>query len=441
METLPPEWQLPAWPDDYHIDAAALGTSVLSARGQLVRVYQAGRHTEIIIPAEYAAALDSTRKLRAFLSGEAMSAEDGSGDDQPIDALVLTHALPEHFLSLIALLPDPYPLKAVVLVNHANPDDPHHRETAGDHSFVSAASARDGTITFFSPLLRPMLSEEFLHEAAHLYAEHYEGEMRWYRVAAELEAGGYVQRARAALRLEEDWAIHLGECVLGGSAESFARFCEGAPLRAAVIGRLMRRLLDGNGESLTAARALRARSHHLNSVVRARTITILQALVPVTLDADECNRTIQLLLALLEGEPLTALETVTSLDLSGAWLGRAEMQSLRGLPALRELDLSGTMLIRGSLEFLVTLPTLRILNLRGNELWTSDMEHVAQLSALESLDIGCTRVNASAIGSVGRMRSLRVLHVDGTELAESVNELRALLPECDVRGSYPGAKG
>jgi hypothetical protein len=140
VETLPPAWQLPAWPEDYHVDAAALGPYMLAARGQLVRIYHAGRHVEIVIPDDYGRALDSTRRVRAFLSGELTSAVDRSDDDLPIDTDVLTHALPEHFLSLIDLLPDPYPLRAVVLVNHTNPDDPHHRHAAGDPSFVSAAS-------------------------------------------------------------------------------------------------------------------------------------------------------------------------------------------------------------------------------------------------------------------------------------------------------------
>jgi hypothetical protein len=424
VDSSAPDWNLPEWPDEYRIEFKALGEYELDTSDQPVRIYRpAGIHTEIIIPDDYAKALDSTRPLRSFLAGDVAAAGQPDAKDASISVEHIGDPLPEHFLSLLDLLPDSSDIKAIVVLDRPNPNDPRHREESGNPIFTSAASAANGVITFFSPKLTHLLGEEFLHESSHILGEHFEGEMQWFGIAAAIEAGGYKHRDRAALNLEENWAVHLGECVLGGSSESFAIFCERAPLRASVLGMVLRRLLE-NETSATSHAALGRRATHLNARVRHRALDSLRA--------NEGSAAIRLALALLNGEPLTGFENLTSLDLSGAWLGRRHMDSLPAFSSLEELEVSNTLLTRGSLTFLDKLPNLRRLNLRANDLWASDVSKLRHLQNLQWLDIGMTKINSSAIVALAGMKALRYLNVEGTELVGSADDLRRLLPDCEV---------
>ena len=455
-------WDLPTWPEDYATDGDRLGPyqletrrflaavpgiagpflgvpdfqrRALTTRERKVRVYRpAGTSAEIVVPEDYAASLDSTRRIRSFLAGDLSEAAAPAAADASIGITVIDDALPEHFVSLLDLLPDNRFVEAVILLDEPNPADAWHRQASGDPSFRSAASAANGLVTFFSPKLRHLLAEEFLHEVAHVFGERLEGEMGWFRIAANLEEGGYIHRDRAGLSLEENWAVHLGECVLGGRSESFQRFCGEAPLRAAVLGMVVSRLLENDQASASRHVALASRGAYLNSALRSHALDSLRAIAKnLERDAGERNRAMRLLLALLRGEPLVGFDDVVSLDLSGAWLGRIHMESLRALTAIEELDLSDTLLGRGGLEFLASFPKLRRLNLRGNELWTSDMYQLRRLPALEWLDVGMTRINSSSIADFARLKTLRTLSVDGTDFGDSAEALHSLLPKCDVQ--------
>ena len=448
------EWALPTWSPTAPMEIAAftleswpITTAVTGVTGlfdneddfrrralarieRRMRVYEVPHypHLRIALPEDYALALDSIRRIRTFLNGASV---DGVPADSVVDASLLQRALPEDIVSLLQLAPPTSVVDAIILLDEPNPADAWFRQSSGNAEFISAASASNGVITLYRAERHAELRDYLFHEVAHLLGEWSELDMHWFAIAANVEAGGYMHRDRAAANLAENWAVHLGECVLGEDSEPFVRFCHEAPLRAATLGHLLSRFFE-EGHDRWNEPAAERRAVHLSAVVRARAMEVLRIQLAECDYDDPRDTRLHLLLALASGAPLFGFEARTQLDLSNSLLTSRALASLADFSSLAELDLSGTLIGRGGLEKLPALPRLRHLDLHGMKLFSSDMRRLEALPSLDWLDVSGTQINVSSLPTFTRLRALRFLRISCTEIAGSASNLRDALPWCVV---------
>lgn len=402
-------------------------------RDTVVRVYSPPLHPrfEIVVPEDFAIALDAVRTLRRALAGGIVT--DAPAGTQ-IDPALLRRALPEDVVALLASGPPTDVVSAVLVVNERNAADEWHRFSTGVDSFTSAASASGDAITLYGADCDEALRDTLFHEIAHLYGERHEIEFSWFVLAAELEKWGYMHRERAAVSVQENWAVHLGECMFGEDGDRFAEFCHRAPLRAAVLGRIMQRLVEPGYSQWNEPAAI-ARALHLTTTVRERAMMRLREIIACCDDnASEGveKSALILLLALADGEPLDGFASRKEVSVSGAMLTNQALNSLSLFTELESLDLSATLITRGGLSALPSLTQLRLLNLSGTGIYSSDIKHIGGLRQLEWLDVSGTNINEAAVPVLARMPALRYLGLRGTAIGYAADELHAARPHCKI---------
>ncbi len=402
-------------------------------RDTLVRVYAPPLHPrfELVVPEDFAIALDAVRPLRRALAGEIVQ-------DAPagmlIDAALLQRALPEDIVALLASGPPRELVSTMLMVNERNPADEWHRFSTGVDGFTSAASADGDSIAVYAVDCDDALRGTLFHEIAHLNGERHEIEFSWFVLAAGLEEGGYMHRERAAVSVQENWAVHLGECVFGEDADTFAEFCDRAPLRAAVLGCIMQRLVEHGHDQWNEPAAIQ-RALHLTTSVRESANARLREIIARCDDNSPEGvekRALILLLALAGGQPLDGFASRKEVNVSGALLTHRALNSLSLFTALESLDVSGTLIARGGLSALPELTQLRRLNLQGTGVYSSDLKHIGGLQQLEWLDVSGTNINDTAVAVFARMPALRHLRVAGTAIGHTADELHAALPLCEI---------
>ncbi|MEP6765639.1 MAG: hypothetical protein ABJB66_15090 [Gemmatimonadaceae bacterium] len=394
------------------------------------RLYAPFAHSRfrIVVPNDYAQALDAVRRMRALVNGQVV---DAAPSGTELDVTLLNRALPEDIAELIAMFPAFDVLDVVILCDDVNPADAWYSQEIG-HSFASAASATLGMITLYRAPRDEFLRDTFFHELAHLLGERYEMEFAWFTIASGIERGGFMHRDRASVSIAENWAVHLGECTLGESDEAFENFCREAPVRAATLGIIMDRMVNSLS-TIAIDNTFVTRTTWLHTNVRAAAENHVRTNIERCHNTGESDReSFLLLLVLADGKPVAGFETRSLVELGGAAIGRKVLLSLASFTSLESLDVSNTFIGRGGLETLPRLAQLRELNLSGTRIFSSDVRYIGELVHLKRLDIGSTNVNVSAFPELARMRGLRYLRITGTELASDAAALRTALPACEV---------
>jgi formylglycine-generating enzyme required for sulfatase activity len=255
-------------------------TTVIKVEMRVYGVDDDLRAPEILLPERYAQVLDPIREFRRRLSGVA------EGPVPAIQPELLRRALPEDFVPLLDAAPDIDFINHLLILDEQNPYNPWFRQLVGDPGFISAASANPGSMMFFARDQGATLHDEFMYAWSHCFRYERDDDVRFFAIAAELEsAGGYCHRQRALENVDENWALHLGECVLGKDDDAFQRFTEGAPLRAAVLGVALRPFFELrrsvatepwlDADAIAHWLAVAERVDHLNAVVRDRALGFL----------------------------------------------------------------------------------------------------------------------------------------------------------------------
>jgi hypothetical protein len=420
------------WPMDVvkegqadYSSARAYSDSAVQSIEIPVRTYSVGtamaHESTIVVPEAHAQELDKVREARLR------------------DASLVDRALPEDLVPMLLHLPDPTVVQIVVLRNDINPYDGWHGHEAGDPDFVSVASTSYGSrIEIFRRLADEDLWLEFLHEWAHLLHVSEPVHFRKFRHASKVEEGSAVSetvlRERAKVSPEEHWAVALGEALLNPLHLVFAQFAHAAPVRALVLGRMLREVvlrLPWPRPKWPYFRALDRRLEYIRQRIEP---LAFQRLVAHAADPpSEANEAaIRLLVTLGEGARLKAIPNLT-LCLSHESLGEhhvkclaggsyahvdlsmtgnlSHFEFLRGNDSVKTLDVSGCDRGQAALWLVPTLPALERLSMRGTDVYDSDLcRYLSQAKNLKFLDLTWTKVTS-----------------------RGVNELRQTLPDLEIQ--------
>jgi hypothetical protein len=411
---------------------------------------------EVVVPEAYAQDLEVVRAQRLRLE---------STTEQAIQALGwLAHhplgrrALPEDLFLIIDALPMSLLIDRVMLSGEPNPYDVLYKRTYGD-DFVSAAdTGQDGTITFYQRHVDGYLAEEVFHEWAHRLQRYNRQSSRLFDLAAQLERDGFYAREYAR-HPGENWAVHLGEQLMGLSGANLWTFAHAAPIRTVVLARALREALrQGRNlqESCSCQEAFSDRLRMIDTealpLARARLLEIasqskhLDLAEVATLDGpllrlgwwagvNACVRNAHdatvLLTFLGTPDDLARLTHIVKLDLSGIPLSAENLAPRRCLLHLRHLDISYSGL-RIEMHDLAGLP-LETLNMAGTELAMTDLYPLLTcVKSWRSLDVSHTYLSDNAAPLLARM-PLEYLHVKGTSMSEAVKRrLQESLPNTTV---------
>ena len=145
--------------------------------------------------------------------------------------------------------------------------------------------------------------------------------------------------------------------------------------------------------------------------------------------------------------------TITSVDLTSAWISNADLHRLAGLPHLERITLAATKITDLGLEHLKSLTgvvefdcrfceyvtddgiahlkgwkKLERLNLRGTKVTSKVFEHVAALGNLRSLDIAHTQIEDEGVEHLAGLAQLEHLAIGGNRLEGSALAALKLLP-------------
>jgi Leucine-rich repeat (LRR) protein len=168
-------------------------------------------------------------------------------------------------------------------------------------------------------------------------------------------------------------------------------------------------------------------------------------------------------------DPMTQIPNLKRIAAGGNKLTDVGLNLLRLLPALEALDLAGAqrtdsglwaaIITDKGLETIGQLKNLRELNLRAAKISDAGMGRMSSLAQLEDLNLAqtnlsaaglqplaglpkiakltlykCQRINDDAVDVLARMKSLRWLDVEGTQLTPAgLEKLQAALPGCRIQ--------
>jgi serine/threonine protein kinase len=155
----------------------------------------------------------------------------------------------------------------------------------------------------------------------------------------------------------------------------------------------------------------------------------------------------------------------TKIDLTGKRVTRSDFERLGRLPLLQHLVLANTTTSDDDLSSLAGIPSLEALNLSGTQITDTGLRSISSIR-LRILDLSKTKIsndglkilcddygvggnvavlNLSGTGitdagvqSLGRMKRLRELRVDGTRMTDQgIEKVQTLLPHCKIHREPP----
>jgi hypothetical protein len=137
---------------------------------------------------------------------------------------------------------------------------------------------------------------------------------------------------------------------------------------------------------------------------------------------------------------LQRLNRLERIDHAGTGFESQYLAYLSGFNDLHTLHLTACKQIGGGEagRHLKALTSLKTLMLAGTAIDDNDIEGICELPVLWKLELGATRVTDAAVPNLGRLKSVRILVINGTAISPAgVARLRKLLPECDIHyGEY-----
>lgn len=398
-----------------------------------VRVYPVeGHKTVIVVPEEYARGLDRVRavRLRAERGDSAVSG-------QVPDITLLNRALPEDFIPLLDRLPDSSIVKRVVLRNDVNPADYLHRLESGNPTFVSDATATPrGDMTFYRYNLTPNLAVDGKHEWSHIVKYNRGLEGRLFELAEQLEKFGYHSRGRALVNSDENFAVHLGEDVLGHNPAKIKQLVEEAPIRTLIMGRALARTLElvpGERRSVPGYEHAQQRLQMLEQQnYQQRGIEQLNRIATGNEPA-AAETAAKLMVSLGEGRNATGGPSSLSFARSSIF-GDYHFSQMRTWDWLQSLDVSRTNVGRQRyFHDIAEIPKVDTLSLASTMVENSSLAPVSRMQTLRSLDLSGTRIDDGSIVHLSRMPQLLILDLTGTKVSSTgLQRLQQALPTTEI---------
>jgi hypothetical protein len=130
---------------------------------------------------------------------------------------------------------------------------------------------------------------------------------------------------------------------------------------------------------------------------------------------------------------LSRLTSLRSLNLAGTQVGDAGLVHLARLTSLRRLDLSLTQVRGAGLVHLEGFTSLERLNLMGSQIEDAGLSHLANLTSLKELHLGNTQIGDAGLAYLRRLNSLERLDLHGTQVTNAgLGHLRRLTSLKDI---------
>jgi hypothetical protein len=404
------------------------------------RVYVLDGDLEIVVPEDYAQKLDKVRNFREAVAADPTAnrstlEETHLGPDKDL----AERALPEDFISSIDRLPNKS-LVSLTLENEPNPEDSAHKIRLHDPFFTSAATTtQDGRVSFYRYDLNDQIDLDLGHEWAHPLKQRLPIDSRLFDLACLAEKDGYQQRQYADSDAAENWAIHLGEQVLNPSDSEFRTFADKAPVRAVILGRVLRQTLEdaeASGNVNKEHQLWLARASDLQSRLPAAQKSLLNT-HNMSKDPAQRDAALRLLVQLGKTEDLICLPNLHKLSLSGEPISDENIKSIGRLTQLVELNLSDTSISKHGLVPLKELAQLAKLDLSGTHITNSSLDCLAELNSLRELNLSRTEINDGGLAVVSHLEHLELLDVRGTGVTEhGVQSLKTRLSHLRIFSDY-----
>lgn len=211
-----------------------------------VRLYTvAGTDIQIAVAEKYAASLERARDLQL----EAERNKDPEAWAKLAKEPMFNTLRPEHIPALLAELPDGGALFVKRINLHYGEESILNRwlRQTYDSEFKAAGQANkfDSSIELFDGKRDRIdrAREIFVHEWAHLVKFSMPEVSRLFNLACVLEEHGFYQRRYALRNTDENWAVHFEKALRADSHELLELEME-APIRLAIFGRTLRKVLD-----------------------------------------------------------------------------------------------------------------------------------------------------------------------------------------------------
>jgi poly(A) polymerase len=155
---------------------------------------------------------------------------------------------PEGALQLVRELPDPRMIKELTVLNQRHWEEPWRRQQGDADMRILAEVTPEGSVTLYSPSAAESSRDTLFHEWSHLLKFRFPHEGRLFDSVGELEPVKTSSPSDLS-RGDEPWAVLVGEDLLNRSLLVGVAAAQENPIRAAVAGQVLARVLDGVPEA------------------------------------------------------------------------------------------------------------------------------------------------------------------------------------------------
>ncbi|MBX9953079.1 MAG: hypothetical protein K2Y39_28155 [Candidatus Obscuribacterales bacterium] len=219
------------------------------------RIYNVSGHEgRLVVPENFAARLDRVRNLRDFAAQD-ISSVSGLGAKVSVFSARLkldlnanrTNALPEEVVAAMDKAPDRRFFKDIRLESKS-PYEQYYREKYKRSEDVEGELYQNGNISLFGTKSGRDAELFLQHEWTHIAEKFNPATREAFETAAKMEGvrddGAYMFRDYADVKSAENWAVHYGEVLLGGTPKQFEAMAFNAPLRTSVLTRSLKEIIS-----------------------------------------------------------------------------------------------------------------------------------------------------------------------------------------------------
>jgi len=179
---------------------------------------------------------------------------------------------------------------------------------------------------------------------------------------------------------------------------------------------------------------------NLNELTELRELSIVRAKSIDDQNAHHLRRLQKLERLWLVGTSMTdatlvhlgSLPQLEILDVYGTNVGDAGMEHLAKLPRLERLRIAGGTISDAGIEHIARFPALRRLSLFDTKITDAGLPIVGRMKQLEELRLGSPSITDCGVMQLGTLTNLRDLSLDARISDQCRENLRKILPECDI---------